>query len=101
MPWYAKALAGLVVAYTVCPIDLIPDFIPVLGYLDDLIIVPAGIGLALRMAPPAVISRARQEADKASAEGKINTRAGIVIVLVVWMIILAAASLLIAKAFRK
>jgi len=61
-PWYAKALAGGVVAYALSPIDLIPDFIPVLGYLDDLIIVPAGLVLARRMIPPVVMTECRAEA---------------------------------------
>src|SRR5258708_13835012 len=62
-PWYAKALAALVVAYAFSPIDLIPDFIPVLGYLDDLILVPLGIYLTLRLIPPQVVAEGRQRAD--------------------------------------
>lgn len=53
-PWFAKAFAGLVVAYAFCPLDLVPDFVPVLGYLDDLILVPLGITLALKLIPAAV-----------------------------------------------
>jgi len=62
VPWYAKALAGAVAAYALSPIDLIPDFIPVVGYLDDLLIVPAGIWLAVRLIPPALIAEFREEA---------------------------------------
>lgn len=62
-PWYARAFLALVVAHTFSPIDLIPDFIPVLGYLDDLIITPLGIFLALKMIPPAVMAEARQQAE--------------------------------------
>lgn len=62
VPWYAKALAGVIAAYALSPIDLIPDFIPVLGYLDDLIIVPAGIWLALRMISPDVMAELRERA---------------------------------------
>src|SRR5512134_2196576 len=58
-PWYAKALIFFVVAHTFSPIDLIPDFIPVLGYLDDLIITPGGLWLAVRMIPPEVLAEAR------------------------------------------
>lgn len=58
-PWYAKAVAGLVVAYALSPIDLIPDFIPVLGYLDDLLIVPGGIALAIKLIPKEVMVEAR------------------------------------------
>jgi uncharacterized membrane protein YkvA (DUF1232 family) len=62
-PWSAKLLAALVVAYAFSPIDLIPDFIPVLGYLDDLIVVPVGIYVAIRLMPPQVLESARKEAD--------------------------------------
>jgi uncharacterized membrane protein YkvA (DUF1232 family) len=68
-PWYAKALGCCVVAYALSPIDLIPDPIPVLGYLDDLLIVPAGIWLVRRLIPPAVLAdaRARIEAGERPA----------------------------------
>src|SRR5690349_24291209 len=62
VPWYAKALAGAVAAYALSPIDLIPDFIPVIGYLDDLIIVPLGILLAVKLVPPELMSEFRAEA---------------------------------------
>jgi uncharacterized membrane protein YkvA (DUF1232 family) len=62
-PWHAKAFTLLVVAYAFSPIDLIPDFIPVLGYLDDLVLLPLGIWLALRLMPPAVIAGARTQAQ--------------------------------------
>jgi uncharacterized membrane protein YkvA (DUF1232 family) len=84
VPWYAKALAAFVVAHTFSPIDLIPDFIPVLGYLDDLIITPLGIYLALKMIPKDVMAEARQRANIAEMEGQIQTRAGVIIVLTLW-----------------
>ncbi|MGV0025004.1 YkvA family protein [Phormidesmis priestleyi] len=62
VPWYARLLAVLIGAYAVSPIDLIPDFIPILGYLDDLILVPLGIWLVLKMIPPAVLSDCRSQA---------------------------------------
>ena len=61
-PWYARGLIALVAAYALSPIDLIPDFIPVLGYLDDLILVPAGVALAVRMIPPQVLAESRETA---------------------------------------
>ena len=64
VPWYAKALAGATAAYALSPIDLIPDFIPILGYLDDAIIVPAGIWLAVRLIPPALMIEFREEASR-------------------------------------
>jgi uncharacterized membrane protein YkvA (DUF1232 family) len=64
-PWYARALALAIVAYAASPIDLIPDFIPVLGYLDDLVLVPLGIVLVLKMIPPEVMAEARVRAAAA------------------------------------
>ena len=64
-PWYAKVFAALVVAYAFSPIDLIPDFIPVLGYLDDVILVPLGISLALKMIPEEALAEARLQAQEA------------------------------------
>lgn len=63
VPWYAKLFAALVVGYAFSPIDLIPDFIPVLGYLDDLIIIPVGTALAVRMIPGSVMVACRQQAE--------------------------------------
>jgi uncharacterized membrane protein YkvA (DUF1232 family) len=65
-PWYAKLLVAGVVAYAVSPIDLIPDFVPVLGYLDDLILIPAGIALAIRLVPDSVLADCRAQARKPS-----------------------------------
>src|ERR671933_1645183 len=63
-PWYAKVLAAVVVAYALSPLDLIPDFIPVLGYLDDLLIVPAGIALAVKLVPAPVMAECRAQAHE-------------------------------------
>jgi len=73
-PVLAKIVAALVVAYAFSPIDLIPDFIPVIGYLDDLVVVPAGIYLALRLIPEHVIVASRQKADLWIAERKNKPR---------------------------
>jgi uncharacterized membrane protein YkvA (DUF1232 family) len=62
VPWYAKAVAACVAVYALSPIDLIPDFIPILGYLDDLILVPLGIWLAIRLIPPSLLAEHRQAA---------------------------------------
>ena len=92
VPWQAKLVAALVVAYAVSPIDLIPDFIPVLGYLDDLIILPLGILLAVKMIPAEVMEECRAKAGEASPEKKKSSAViGAVIVVVVWMIIIVAA----------
>src|SRR5215207_3761726 len=63
VPWYARVVAACVVAYDISPIDLIPDFIPLLGYLDDLILVPLGIALAIRLIPPQVLADCRAQAE--------------------------------------
>ena len=70
VPWYARLLAACIVAYAFSPIDLIPDFVPVLGYLDDLILIPLGIALLLCMIPAPVMAECRQQARAAMAEGK-------------------------------
>jgi len=94
-PWYARVLAGGVVAYALSPIDLIPDFIPVLGYLDDLILVPLGIALAVKLIPEAVLVDCRAKAQMA-AERPTN-RIAAAIIITIW---LAAAGLVIWSASR-
>src|SRR5665648_1981 len=85
VPWYAKAFGALVVAYALSPIDLIPDFIPVLGYLDDLILVPLGVALAIKMIPLDVFQQAQEEAAQRLTEDKgSNWIAGVIIVLL-WL----------------
>ncbi len=84
-PLAAKLLAALVAAYALSPIDLIPDFIPVLGYLDDLILVPAGVCLALRLVPADVIAEARARAEAAAA--RPTSYAGAAAVVLVWLVL--------------
>lgn len=88
-PWYARAFAACVVAYAFSPIDLIPDFIPILGYLDDLVLIPLGIALALRMIPPAVMADCRARA-RATEEKPVNWVAAAVIVAI-WLGLAALA----------
>ena len=88
VPWYAKLLAAVVVAYAVSPIDLIPDFIPVIGLLDDMIIVPLGLALALRMIPREVMEEHRREAKGRLAEGVPRRWVGAVVVICVWLVLL-------------
>ena len=88
-PWYAKALAALIVAYAFSPIDLIPDFVPVLGYLDDLILVPLGIALALRLIPEQVMSESRDQARLEMGSGKPVSWVGAGIVGLIWALCLA------------
>ena len=99
-PWYARLSAALVVGYASSPIDLIPDFIPVLGYLDDLILVPLGAALVLRMISPDVIAESREEAREAMSDGKPTNWAAAVVIIALWLLLAAMAIALIVKAFR-
>ncbi len=93
-PWYAKAVAICTVAYALSPIDLIPDFIPVIGYLDDLIIVPAGIALAIRLIPAEVLEEAREKVTGASVERSVGY-VGMSIIIIAWILaILLAVSII-------
>jgi uncharacterized membrane protein YkvA (DUF1232 family) len=87
-PWYAKALAMMLAAYALSPIDLIPDFVPVLGYLDDAILLPLGILVAIRLVPPAVMAECRAAAETAQ---RPVSRAGAAFMILLWC--LAAAAL--------
>jgi uncharacterized membrane protein YkvA (DUF1232 family) len=88
VPWYAKALAVVVAAYALSPIDLIPDFLPVVGYLDDLIIVPLGVLLTVRLIPPELMTEHRLSAEAAAAQ-PVSRVAGAVIAGL-WVASLAA-----------
>lgn len=82
VPWYAKVLAVIVAAYALSPIDLIPDFIPVLGYLDDLLIVPLGLLVAVRLIPKDIMADFR---EKAVEHRKPVSRSGLIAVLAIWL----------------
>jgi uncharacterized membrane protein YkvA (DUF1232 family) len=97
VPWYARVFAALVVGYAFSPIDLIPDVIPVLGYLDDLLVVPLGIALAIRMIPSPVLAECREEARNAK-DRPVNKVAAVVVVAI-WMALAVAAVWLVARAF--
>lgn len=86
-PWHAKALGFFVVAYTLSPIDLIPDCIPVLGYLDDVLLLPALIWLAARLLPAPVLADCRRQADDwMQVQGrKPRSPFGIVLMVCVWL----------------
>ena len=99
-PWYAKALVFFVVAHTFSPIDLIPDFIPILGYLDDLIITPGGIWLALRLIPPEVMEQARATAATQGLDRRVGY-VGAAIILLIWILaIIWAASIILRMVER-
>lgn len=83
VPWYAKAAAACVAAYALSPIDLIPDFVPVLGYLDDVILVPLGIAIAVRMIPATILAEHR--ASAALADGRPTSTIGAVAIVAIWL----------------
>jgi uncharacterized membrane protein YkvA (DUF1232 family) len=97
-PWLAKVFAAAVAAYALSPIDLIPDFIPILGYLDDLLIVPAGIALAIHLIPPAIMADFRRQADERADRPRSLIAA--VIIVFVWVLSLAAVVFWAARHFR-
>ncbi len=99
-PWIARGLVLLVVAYVLSPIDLIPDFIPGLGYLDDLLIVPAGIALALQLIPHEVMENARQVARNAPPGTRVGLVGGLIIVLI-WILAIILCASIILKIVRE
>jgi uncharacterized membrane protein YkvA (DUF1232 family) len=96
-PWYAKALTLFVVAHTLSPIDLIPDFIPILGYLDDLLITPLGLALAIKLIPKEVMVDARRKAEVEALEGSSLAKAGTLIVIATWILGLVVLGAIIFK----
>ena len=83
-PWYARLLAGVVVAYALSPIDLIPDFVPVLGYLDDLILLPLGVLLAVRLVPMPLMQEYRSAAAKLN--DRPTSKAGLALIIAIWFL---------------
>jgi uncharacterized membrane protein YkvA (DUF1232 family) len=98
-PWYARVVAASVVAYAFSPLDLIPDPIPILGYLDDLLLVPLGILLAVRLIPPEVMAECRVEAlARLQGDKPVNWIAAAVIICI-WLLLAGWALLLVARWF--
>lgn len=97
VPWHAKLVVACVVAYAFSPIDLIPDFVPILGYLDDLVLVPAGIALALKLIPPAVMAESRERASIELAAGKPTNWVAAGVIITLWLGALALVIWLIRR----
>ncbi|MBS1965427.1 MAG: DUF1232 domain-containing protein [Chloroflexi bacterium SZAS-1] len=91
VPWYAKAVAACVAGYALSPIDLIPDFVPILGYLDDLILVPLGIMLAIRLIPAPVLSDLRRTAADQLAR-RPTSWIGAIAIIGIWLVCAALAA---------
>lgn len=98
-PWYAKLLVAGIVAYAFSPIDLIPDFVPVLGYLDDLILIPMGIALAIKLVPHSVLAECRARAQEAVQNGKPVSRPAGAAIVVVWLVLAALCIVWVYEAF--
>ena len=94
-PWHARVVVAAVAAYALSPIDLIPDFIPVLGLLDDAVLLPLGIALALRLIPAEVITESRAKAAEKFATGRPVSRSAALAIVAIWggMLVLAASAL--------
>jgi len=100
-PWYARLAGGVVLAYAFSPLDLIPDFVPVLGLVDDLILVPLGLWITLKLIPPQVMTDNRARARAEMAEHRpVNWIAGVLIVLV-WIVALAVTALAVFRIFHR
>jgi uncharacterized membrane protein YkvA (DUF1232 family) len=97
VPWFARVFAAIVVGYAFSPIDLIPDPVPVLGYLDDLILIPLGVALAIKMIPPAVLAECREKAR--DAKDRPVSKMAAVVVVAAWIAMAALAVWLVARAF--
>jgi uncharacterized membrane protein YkvA (DUF1232 family) len=91
VPWYARLWAMGVVAYAFSPIDLIPDPIPVLGYLDDLVLIPLGVALALRLIPAEVMAECRARSKDALSQGRPVNWAAAVVIVAIWVLLAALA----------
>ncbi len=96
-PWYAKALATCVVGYALSPIDLIPDPIPILGYMDDFILLPLGIAAVRKMIPPAILAECREKAKEAAGQRKSRNLVAAAIVVFIWIVLVALAFMWLKK----
>lgn len=101
VPWYARIFTACVVGYAFSPIDLIPDPIPVLGYLDDLVLVPLGIMLAIKLIPPDVLVDCRVQAREVMKQGKPVNRSAAAIIIIIWIILALLVLVFLARLARK
>jgi uncharacterized membrane protein YkvA (DUF1232 family) len=98
-PWYAKALAACVVGYALSPIDLIPDPIPILGYIDDFLLLPLGIAAVRKMIPPVVLAECQLKATEASPQRKRKNWIAAIVIIAVWIFLAIFAVNLIKEYF--
>ena len=100
VPLHVRIFAGCVVGYAFSPLDLIPDFIPIIGYLDDLVLVPLGIKIALSMIPENVMTESREKAQEIIRQGKPVNRVAAVIIISIWLLLAALSIVFIMKIFK-
>ncbi len=100
-PWHARIFTALVVGYALSPIDLIPDFVPVLGYLDDLIIIPLGAFLAIKMIPGQVMEESRAKARELIAQGEPVNKAAAIVILFAWLGLAALLGIWVYRLFQR
>ena len=98
-PWYARVFAALVIGYVFSPIDPIPDFIPVVGLLDEMVVVPIGVLVAARMIPADVLAECREKAREAAEGERPVSRVAAVVVVCAWLLCVALAVFLAARVF--
>jgi len=92
-PWYAKLFLAAIVAYALSPIDLIPDFIPVLGLVDEIVLLPFAIILAVKMVPAGVMAECRERALRQDAKGSWMGRIGAAFILLLWLALIVVAAI--------
>jgi uncharacterized membrane protein YkvA (DUF1232 family) len=100
VPWFAKLFAGCVVAYAFSPIDLIPDFVPIAGYLDDLVIIPLGMLAARKMIPPLVLAECRTRAQEIVNRKKPTNWLAALVIVAIWVSLAAIALMLLVRYLR-
>jgi uncharacterized membrane protein YkvA (DUF1232 family) len=100
VPLYARIFAGCIVGYAFSPIDLIPDFIPILGYLDDLVLIPLGIKIALSMIPKNVMIESREKAQEIVLQGRPVNRTAAVMIIIIWLLFAALFIALMTKVIK-
>ncbi len=101
VPWYAKVVCACTVGYALSPIDLIPDFVPVLGYLDDLIIVPASLTLAIRMIPEDVMRECRFKAEERMSQKAPKNYVAAAIIIAIWFSLIFLSAIFVYNILKK
>ena len=97
VPWYARVLALCVVGYAFSPIDLIPDFVPILGYVDDLILIPLGVAAVIKLIPPPVLSESRDKAQAVLNQKKPTNWVAAGVIVLIWLLLALGGALLVRR----